>query len=111
MTSLRLVCVACAASEPSDLDSYSIGAASDQLPAGSLSWRSLSPRSSSQPKKGSSAYPSLCSSIEYLVRMCGTASTQPCIGLERSGSGSTVTFFQRLRMCLSSIFAHDSKLG
>ena len=51
------------------------------------------------------------SSIEYLVLMCGIASTQPCIGLERSGSGSSVTFFQRLSTCRKSIFAQDSKFG
>mmetsp|Transcript_28838 Transcript_28838/g.49240 ORF Transcript_28838/g.49240 Transcript_28838/m.49240 type:complete len:204 (-) Transcript_28838:479-1090(-) len=109
LTSRRLDCVACAAREPSIFDSYSIGAAS--MYSGSTAWRALRPCRSSQPKKESRAYPSLCSSIEYLVFTYGMASTHPCIGDARSGSGSRVTFFQRERTSFRSIEAHDSKLG
>mmetsp|Transcript_8303 Transcript_8303/g.26790 ORF Transcript_8303/g.26790 Transcript_8303/m.26790 type:complete len:210 (-) Transcript_8303:493-1122(-) len=109
LTSRRLVCVACAASEPSALDSYSIGAASAYDALTSLC--ASRPRSSSQPKKESRAYPSLWTRYEYFVLMCGIASTHPCMGETRSGSGSSVTFFHRASTPFRSMFAHDSKFG
>lgn len=60
---------------------------------------------------GGAAHPSLCSSMLYLVLTYGMASSQPCMGLARRGSGILVTFFQYLSCGDRSMVAHDLKLG
>ena len=60
---------------------------------------------------GGAAHPSLCSSMLYLVLTYGMASSQPCMGLARRGSGILVTFFQYASCGDRSMVAHDLKLG